>query len=66
MKILSPHGYSFRKMGHFNLASHRSKVQLAPSTENIHEIKDDNANSKIGYSHGTIVQTGETYKKIRL
>ena len=44
----------------------RSKVQLTPSTENIHEIKDDNANSKIGYSHGTIVQTEETYKKIRL
>ena len=63
MKILSPHGSSFRKMGHFNLVSHRSKVQLAPSTENIHAIKDDHANSKSGYSNGTILQIGKTCKK---
>ena len=66
MKVLSPHGYSFRKIGHFNLASYRSKVQLSPPTENIHGIKDDHSNSKIVYSHGTIVQTGKTCKKILL
>ena len=48
MEILSPQGYSFRKMGHFNLASHGSKVQLAPPIENIHRLKDDHADSKIG------------------
>ena len=53
-------------MGHFNLASHRSKVELAIRTENIHGIKDDRANSKIGYYHGTIVRTGKTCKKILL
>ena len=42
----------------------RTKVQLAPPTENSHGIKDNHANSKIGYSHGTIVRTGKTYKKI--
>ena len=48
MEMLSPQGYSFRKMGHFNLASHGSKVQLAPPIENIHRLKDDHADSKIG------------------
>ena len=46
-------------MAHFNLVS-----QLAPPTENIHIIKDDRANSEIGYSHGTIAQTGIICKKI--
>ena len=65
MKILY-HAYSIRKMVQFNLALHRSKVQVSPPTENIHWIKDDCANSKIEYSHGIIVQTEITSKKILL
>ena len=65
MRILS-HAYSIRKMVHFNLALHRFKVQVSPPTENIHWIKDDCANSKIGYSNGTIVRTEITCKKILL
>ena len=57
MKILPPYDYSFRKMVHFNLASHKPRVQLAPPAENIHGIKDDHANSKSEYFDGTIVQT---------
>ena len=47
-------------MWHLNLASRKLKVHLEPTTENIHGIKDDHANTKIGYSHGTIVQKGKT------
>ena len=63
MKMLSLHGYSFRKMGHFKLTSHRSKVEIGPPTENIHRIKDDHANSKIGYSHGTIARKEKHVRK---
>ena len=56
------HAYSIRKMAHFNLASHKPKVQLSAPTENIHWIKDDSANSKIRCSHGTIVGTQITWK----
>ena len=66
MKILSPHGYSFRKMGHFNSVSNRSKVQTDPPIKNIHGIKDDHAKSKIGYSHGNIVRKRKACKKIIL
>ena len=59
MPILSEKSY-------FNLASHRSIVQLSPPTGNIHWIKDDCANSKIEYSHGTILRTEITCKKIFL
>ena len=37
--MLSPHAYPFRKMAWFNLASHRSKIQLAPPTGNIYGFK---------------------------
>ena len=66
MKILSPHGYSFRKMGNFNLASNRSKVESGPPIKNIHGIKDDHAKSEIGYSHGNIGRTRKACKKIIL
>ena len=49
MKILSPRIYPFRKMVLFNLVSQRSKVQLAPLTGNIYNIKDGHANSEIEY-----------------
>ena len=50
IKILFPRAYFFRKIASFNLAWHRSKVQLAPPTENIHGTEDGGATSEIGYS----------------
>ena len=48
MKIWSSRTYLFKKMLGFNLALHRSKAQLAPPAENIHEIYDGGANFEIG------------------
>ena len=54
MKILFPRAYLFRKIVSFNLALHRSKLQFAPPTENIHGIWDGCANSETGYYCGAI------------
>ena len=48
-KILSPCLYPFRGMAWFNMASQRSKVELAPPVGKICAIQDGNANLKTGY-----------------
>ena len=37
------------EVGRFNMASLKSKIQYAPPTKNIYEIKDGGANSEIRY-----------------
>ena len=56
MKILSPQAILSEKWGILTWSHIGPKFNLHHLyTESIHGIKDDHANSKIGYSHGTTV-----------
>ena len=49
VKILCPRVCPLIEMACFNMASQRSKVQLAPPTGNTYGIYDGRADTEIGY-----------------